>query len=544
MIWFLLRFMSVRKMDQLERIELPVEYNTCYSEATTLLDKHITQEDLKKAEEKLLKLSEKYPYCVEFKRKLGLLYLLKKDFDKAIAEFDYIVSGKNKKLSSCTEETWEKIEAWSLHNIGTAHFLNKNYPEAESYYSSSLNKIKGDTKLFKELGAAFLNDLGAVFCKLKKYEKAQKQYEQASNLDPNNGYFRFNLGESYYDRGLLDKAKESFENALTIFDKNLQQESDEGTRTNLELIKAKILINIGRVELVEGIYDSAEVRLKLAEDIYNSKASFIEKLSLFKRSHENENINSLHNNLGILYTKRESFDEAKKELKLALKAKPNSARTYNNLANVYAKQNNKEMAEKLYKEALRLNSDLKSAKENIRLLGETQAKNWWGWWFSKRDIKAGVGGLVVFFLFALIASILAQPWVGDYYTENTSSTTLTSVNSSLLETGLNKTKIDKTETIQNKTNITNITSAETTLATPTSTKTITEKVSNRKGPVSPEIKLLFVALLIFLLIHPQVKGFSAGTVKFDLVLLSETKGAITESEFEEESGGSLVVVKS
>lgn len=533
---------GVSDLNQLDQISLQGDDATCFNDAIDLMNKK-TKESLKIAEEKLMELSKKYPECVDFKHKLGLIYLQREDYENAIKEFNFIFSEKGKGLKSCTGKTREEFEARSLENIGTVYFSKKNYQEAEKYYTKCINKIKDNDELLKKLGAMVFSDKGAALSKLGKYAEAQDQYEQASNLDQKDGYLKFNIGNLYYERGLMDKARESFQSALTLFEEILKQESNADKKNSLELAKAKTLINVGRIELIEGNFDSAEVSLKLAEDIYNSKESVLKELPQINQSQENENINSLHNNLGILYLNRESFEEAKKEFRKALKAKPDSAQTYNNLANVYAKQNNKEMAEKLYKTALRFNSKLCSAKRNLELLNEAPAMSWWNWWFSKTDAKAGIGALIVIFIFLLTGSILVQQWVvEDYFINNTSSTIMTSLDSSPSETSLNKTKIEKVETIQNRVNATNTTSAETTLTTPTSVKTITITDSQKKVPASPEIKLLFVALLVFLLIHPQVRGFSAGTVKFDLQLQSEIKGAKMENEFDNESRGSVIVM--
>jgi tetratricopeptide (TPR) repeat protein len=535
--------MDMKNMNQLVNMSLLEDDEKCYSRTIASLNKAKNKGELELAEKELQKLEKKYQECVDIKINIGKILLQKRDYNGAIKQFEEIISEKNKDLKSCTGKTWNEIRAISFKSIGASHFFQKNYLDAEKNYKQALDEIKANPDLLKKHEGDYSGNLAAAFDKLGKKREAIDLIERVVKLMPEDGYWRYNLAESYYNRGLLEKAKESYQDAFYIFDKKFQNESDEGKKTSLERIKAKILIDIGRVELIEGSYDSAEASLKMAVDIYNSKAFSLEKLPPIDRSNENENVNSLHNNLGLLYLKRESFDEAKSEFLHALKAKPSSAQTYNNFANVYATQNNKDVAKLLYKIALKLNPELKSAKKNISILNNTQAMSWWNWWFSSGISKGFVGILVIISLFALIASILGLPWIGDHSHENISSTIVMSSISVPLETSLNKTKIDKIETTQSKVNITNTTSVETTRATPTSTKMITETTSKKREPASPEIKFLFAALLIFLLIHPQVKGFSAGTIKFDLVLLTEIKGSTLEHDFESESEDALIITE-
>lgn len=392
-------------MNKFEQISWSEEEELSYKKAIDLMNNVKSKEDLDNAERILISLRNKYADCVEFRINLSKIYINKKEYDNAINELEYIISGNNKGLKSCTGDALERVEAISLHKIGTAHYFKKNYQDAKSYYLRSLDKLKDKPGLSEEFRAIFLNDLGSAFCKLNRFADAQDMFKQASDLAPNNVHLKYNLAESYYDQGLIDKAKEAYQSALAIIEKNLQKELNEEEKTKLELTKAKILINIGRIELIEGVYDAAEVSLKLAEYIYNSNAFSLEKISLIHRSHESENINSLHNNLGVLYFKQDSFNEAKKEFRQALNAKTKSARTYNNLANVYAKQNNKEMAIKLYEIALKYNPKLKSAKNNISILTKEQTSNWWSWWFGKRDGKFLFGCFLTLCLFLLIASV-------------------------------------------------------------------------------------------------------------------------------------------
>jgi tetratricopeptide (TPR) repeat protein len=500
--------------------ELSPEEKKQYRELLNSIKEDLNNNKKIEAESKLngIKDNQKYRDCVEHRYWFGVFYILNKDYEKAINELNGIISEKDKNFCKCLpEDGLEKFLALVLHDLGSAYYLQGDYSAAEKNYKLALEKNGKNPE--------YLNDLGEAYSKLKKYKEAQDSFLKALNENSNNGYFEYKLGGNYYDWGLLDEAETSFNKAFEIYSRKFRDEQDNVKKANLELMQAAILVDIAKVQIIQSRNEVAEINLKSALNIYNSRESYINNLLPIMRSNVNENISALHNNLGVIYYKKNSYAEAINEFKEALKRNPNSARSYNNLANVHAKKGDKDTAEKLYNEALKI-KPLAAAHINLKLIKETQAKtaiSWWDWWFNKRDTKAALGIMLFLVLFLLIASILAQSWL---FKEITTVSTIVEPQPTSLQKYFNKTEINKSETIQNRTNITNSSTEETTSTTLLKTETTTEK----KSPATPEIKLLFAALVVLLIILPQVRGFSAGQVKFDLELISEVKGA-TSLEF-------------
>jgi hypothetical protein len=177
---------------------------------------------------------------------------------------------------------------------------------------------------------------------------------------------------------------------------------------------------------------------------------------------------------------------------------------------------------------------LKEARVNIELLRAKKVTGWWEWWFdSKSDGKKVAGGIIFALLFGIIASILLPiPQLGWGYSDEITTVTFKPILVNSEPVFSNKTVTTQygnvTTNITNTTDITtmeakitNITTTETNYNMPIPTETTTKKTS----PIGTEIKLLFAALLVFLLIHPQIKTFAAGTIKFDLEPIAASKGA-------------------
>jgi len=127
---------------------------------------------------------------------------------------------------------------------------------------------------------------------------------------------------------------------------------------------------------------------------------------------------------------------------------------------------------------------------------------------------------------AIISSYFKIDWSLNNSEEKTTVITTPIIEvTPAISSGFNKsskTIVDtKTDKVTNETRVT--TKVETTVTNPT--KTETTKTTSKQIDVSPETKLLFAALILFALIHPQVKGFSAGSVKFDLEPIVASKGA-------------------
>lgn len=61
---------------------------------------------------------------------------------------------------------------------------------------------------------------GACYIEIRDFEKALEYFRKAAAIDPDNGYFAFNLAETYFLKKDYEKAAEGFKDALTKLPKD------------------------------------------------------------------------------------------------------------------------------------------------------------------------------------------------------------------------------------------------------------------------------------------------------------------------------------
>lgn len=111
---------------------------------------------------------------------------------------------------------------------GNRSFDNKNYDKATSTFMDAVKK-KGD-----DFGAHY--NLANSLYKKKKYEQANAEYQKAQKLTKNpdeKAASFYNMGNSYLQSGNVEKAIESYKNALRNDPKN------EAILKNLQIAKKK-----------------------------------------------------------------------------------------------------------------------------------------------------------------------------------------------------------------------------------------------------------------------------------------------------------------
>jgi hypothetical protein len=145
---------------------------------------------------------------------------------------------------------------------------------------------------------------------------------------------------------------------------------------------------------------------------------------------------------------------------------------------LYRDNGKKELAEKQFTEAYRRDPSLKDAKAYLESMKEEGGADWWRWWFGGAPkARRYIGGALMAISGLMFADLL-------YLSIFSKGIALVNVTAKLPG------NVTRTETISG---------------------------------VSIESRLIITALLIFVLILPQVKSFSAKDLKFELEPMS--KGA-------------------
>jgi len=140
-----------------------------------------------------------------------------------------------------------------------------------------------------------LNDAGVILMKLNRLEEAAQAFEQASKIAPRVYYPRLNLG-------VIKTRQSKYKEAVALLEQ-LQKETP--TLVEVRVPLADALMAEGRLNQAE-----PHLRAALADERLDRDAS-----------------GHAHYLLGLLLNRRERFEDAVKELTIASKILPNSART-------------------------------------------------------------------------------------------------------------------------------------------------------------------------------------------------------------------------
>lgn len=130
-------------------------------------------------------------------------------------------SGFQKALRYCLELSNMKGIAEAKAGLASICFLKGEYPKSICLYKQAINIYPYESSLLRL--AVLYSDLGQIYIRVKKWDKAEKAFLKAGDLCKDNGYRRgeaeinLYLGEIYYNQGKIQAAKEMFFRAARIF---------------------------------------------------------------------------------------------------------------------------------------------------------------------------------------------------------------------------------------------------------------------------------------------------------------------------------------
>lgn len=174
------------------------------------------------------------------------------------------------------------------------------------------------------------NSLGLSYHNKGMIDKAIESYHIAIRLMPDYPEAHYNLGNAHYSKGQIDKAMEHYQIAL-----KLKPDFPEAHT------------NMGNVYSDTGLLDKAIEHYQAALRI---KPDFPES----------------HINLGTAYHDKGWIDEAIEHYQIALKLRPDFPEVYYNLGNAYYSRGQVDKAIEHYQIALKLRPDFPEAKNTLR----------------------------------------------------------------------------------------------------------------------------------------------------------------------------------
>ena len=131
------------------------------------------------------------------KNNLGVVYLNKKEWDKAIIYFEEV-----------TKDLLYKTPHYPLVNLGWVYYNKKDYNLSEQYYLKALD--------FRPTYDDALYGLGRTYLAMEKIPEAVKRFETAVRISPRRPRFYFDLAAAYVEAEEFDKAAEAYKKVIDL----------------------------------------------------------------------------------------------------------------------------------------------------------------------------------------------------------------------------------------------------------------------------------------------------------------------------------------
>jgi eukaryotic-like serine/threonine-protein kinase len=158
------------------------------------------------------------PYYWVNQNELGKAYFELGDYPKALKAFEQVTI-----LEPDIEVGYE--------NVGNVYLQQGKYQDCISYFQKAL-QIEPNSSVYSNLGTAYFF--------LKQFPNATGAFEKAVELNPNDTMMVVNLADAYRGSGLADKAKATYEQAISLGYKSLQTNpQDASVMSEMALSYAK-----------------------------------------------------------------------------------------------------------------------------------------------------------------------------------------------------------------------------------------------------------------------------------------------------------------
>lgn len=218
-----------------------------------------------------------------------------------------------------------------------------------------------------ELTAANLAEehynLGMVYDRQEKFDRAIQEYNKAIELQPDHVMAHFRMALVYQNQGVIEKAEEKYLEVIELFPRAALAYNNLG------------LIYEGRKDLsnAEKLYIKArDAHPLLPDPLYNLASLFARqgRHQLAKETYENclavdPSYHKAYNGLGELHYSRGEIGQAIAYLEDALRLEPGYAVAHNNLGAAYIKKGQWQMAFMEFETATKLDPDYGSAHLNL-----------------------------------------------------------------------------------------------------------------------------------------------------------------------------------
>jgi tetratricopeptide (TPR) repeat protein/4-amino-4-deoxy-L-arabinose transferase-like glycosyltransferase len=243
----------------------------------------------------------------------------------------------------------------AFSNLGSVYFNLGQYHKAEEQY---LNAIQANPN-----NISAHRNLASTYSKMGLVEKALRQYQEALSLDSTSYESHFGLGNLYQNQGQIEPAIQEYEKALASNPKH------EASYYNL----GNMYYQLGLMGKAKGHFEKAIAINPRNDTAYNNLGSAHYRLGqvdsaidCYQKAIALNNGNAdAHSNLGNMYFYRGQLDRAISQYRLAINADPGHSDAHANLGNVYDRQGRTEDAIGEWKRALEINPANQAAHDHL-----------------------------------------------------------------------------------------------------------------------------------------------------------------------------------
>jgi len=182
------------------------------------------------------------------------------------------------------------------------------------------------------------NNLGNTYYEKGELDKAISEYNRALILKSNYADAHYNLGAAYADKGMLDEAISEYKKALAINPDHADAHYNLGLDYGNKGMLDEAISEYKKTLAINPDYADAHYNLGV---IYSSKRMFDKAISEYKKALAiNSDYADAHYNLGLNYGNEGMLDEAIFEFKRVLALNPNYAKAHNNISIAFYKKGN------------------------------------------------------------------------------------------------------------------------------------------------------------------------------------------------------------
>ncbi|GEM_PF-599370 len=202
---------TLRKMTGLQALLSDRNAMKKLEEGNKLFEEKKYEEALKKFKE----LTEEYPELFELHINIGNIYYEMGNYEKAIEEFNYVITQAEKNREKLGDDVTDDIIARAYAGIGNCYIKQKNYPKAKEFYEKSVQAYQNNS------GVAF--NLGELYYAEGNMDKALEMYKLAAQLKPSWDKPYYKLGYVYLAKAEMEKSLEAFKKFLELADENSKE---------------------------------------------------------------------------------------------------------------------------------------------------------------------------------------------------------------------------------------------------------------------------------------------------------------------------------